>query len=103
LLSVTPGSAGKLFALASVEVDIDRAQITIHGIRAVRVDTTGTRIELPKFRNAPRVPRSVITLPDEIRGPVGDAVLDALIERASQGAALRCRYPPKDDRARTRV
>jgi len=81
VLSVTPMRAGKLFALASVEVDIDGIQIAIHGIRALRVDTTGTRIELPKFRDASGVLRSAITLPDEVRGPIGDAVLAALIER----------------------
>ena len=51
VLSVTPARAGKLFALVSVEVDIDGVQIAIHGIRAVHVaDPIGTRIELPQFR-----------------------------------------------------
>lgn len=43
VLSVTPARAGKLFALASVEVDIDGVQIAIHGIRALRVAPVGTR------------------------------------------------------------
>jgi hypothetical protein len=53
----------------------------IHGIRALRVEPAGTRIELPKFRDAAGMLRSAITLPDEIRGPIGDALLDALIDR----------------------
>jgi stage V sporulation protein G len=81
VLSVTPSRAGKLFALASVAIDIDGVQIEVHGIRALRVEPAGTRIELPKFRDAAGMLRSAITLPDEIRGPIGDAVLDALIER----------------------
>jgi hypothetical protein len=44
-------------------------------------NSIGTRIELPKFRDATGILRSAITLPDEIRGPIGDAVLAALIER----------------------
>lgn len=35
VLSVTPMRAGKLFALAAVEVDIDGVLIEIHGIRAL--------------------------------------------------------------------
>jgi len=81
VLSVTPVRAGKLFALASVAIDIDGVQIEVHGIRALRVEPAGTRIELPKFRDAAGILRTAITLPDEVRGPIGDAVLDALIER----------------------
>jgi len=81
ILSVTPARSGKLFALASVAIDIDGVPIEVHGIRALRVEPAGTRIELPKFRDAAGILHSAITLPEEIRGPIGDAVLDALIER----------------------
>lgn len=60
VLTVTPVRAGKLFALASVEIDIDGVQIEVHGIRALHVAPAGTRIE--------------------VRRPIGDAVLDALID-----------------------
>ena len=39
VLSVTPLRAGKLFALASVEIDIDGVRIEVRGIRAMRVPT----------------------------------------------------------------
>lgn len=81
VLSVVPGRVGKLFALASVAIDIDGVQIEVHGIRALRVEPAGTRIELPRFRDASGMLRPAITLPEEVRGPIGDAVLDALIER----------------------
>ena len=81
MLSVTSMRTGRLFGLASVEIDIDGIQIQIHGIRAQRVGSIGTRIELPKFRDATGMLSSAIILPDEIRGPIGDAVLDELIER----------------------
>jgi hypothetical protein len=37
VLSVSPMPAGKLFALAAVEIDIDGVLIEIHGIRAMHV------------------------------------------------------------------
>ena len=82
VLSVTPTRAGKLFAFASVEVDIDGIRVTIHGIQALRAAApVGTRIELPKFRGPNGEWQTAITLPEEVRGPIGDAVLGELIER----------------------
>jgi hypothetical protein len=81
VLSVAPARAGRLFALASVELDIGGVTIEIHGIRALRIAAAGTRIELPQYRDAAGLLRPVVTLPSEIYGPIGDAVLDALIER----------------------
>ena len=52
VLSVTPARAKKLFAFASVEIDIDGVQIGVHGIRAMR-ELGGTAIE--KFtRRSPK-------------------------------------------------
>ena len=82
VLSVMPARAGKLFALVSVEVDIDGVQIAIHGIRALKVaDPIGTRIELPQYRDLNGRWQTAITLPEEVRTPIGDAVLNELIER----------------------
>ena len=86
VLSVAPLRAGRLFALASVEIEIGGVEIELHGIRALRVGTEGTRIELPQYRDAAGLPRPVVTLPPEIYRPIGDAVLDALVE---QGLAKR--------------
>ena len=80
VLSVTPMRAGKLFAIASVEIDIDGVLIEIHGIRAVHVPPAATRIELPVFRDASGSSRAAIILPEEVRGPIGDAVLSQLVE-----------------------
>lgn len=46
----------------------------------------GTRIELPTYRDEHGVWCRAITLPDEICGPMGRAVLDELVER---GLAIR--------------
>jgi stage V sporulation protein G len=79
--SVTPVRAGKLFAFASVVIDLDGVQFEIHGIRATRVEPIGTKIELPTYRDTTGVSRPALTLPEEVRGPIGDIVLDALIDR----------------------
>ena len=89
VLSVKPMRSGKLFALASVQLDIDGVRIEIHGIRALRVQPAGTRIELPKFRDANGLLRTAVVLPEEVRAPLGDIVLDTLIDR---GLAVR-RFP----------
>jgi len=80
VLSVTPVRAGKLFALAAVEVDIDGVLIEIHGIRALHVPPAATRIELPTFRDAAGRSQPAVILPEEVRGPIGDAVLDQLVD-----------------------
>jgi hypothetical protein len=90
VLSVKPVKFGKIFALASVEVDIDGVLLVIHGVRAIRAHPIGTLIDLPMFRDENGVWRRAITLPDEICGPIGRAVLDELVERrlALRGLAL---------------
>jgi stage V sporulation protein G len=90
VLAVTPVRAGKLFAFASVEIDIDGVRLEIHGIRAMRVELMGTKIELPTFRDTTGVSRTALTLPEELYGPIGDIVLDALVER---GLAVRRTVP----------
>jgi hypothetical protein len=68
VLSVTLTRTGRLFALASVGIEIDGVRIEVQGIRASRADPVGIRIELPKFRDAGGSLRPVITLPEEVRG-----------------------------------
>ena len=86
VLSIKPVKFGKIFALASVEIDIDGVLLVIHGVRAIRVHPIGTRIDLPMFRDESGVWRHAITLPEEICEPIGRAMLDELVER---GLAVR--------------
>jgi hypothetical protein len=81
VLSITPVRAGRLFALASVEIEIGGVAIELHGIRVLRVGAEGTRIELPQFRDAAGLYRPVVILPPEVYGPIGDGVVDSLVER----------------------
>jgi stage V sporulation protein G len=92
VLSVTPARAQKLFAFASVEIDIDGVQIGVHGIRATHAGPEAAAIELPKFRDGDGVWRTAITLPEEIYTPIARAVLDELVAR---GLSAVCQ---EDDR-----
>jgi hypothetical protein len=51
VVSVKPVKFGKIFALASVEIDIDGVLLVLHRVRAIRVQPMGTRIDLPMFRD----------------------------------------------------
>ena len=53
----------------------------VRGLRAMRVPTGAIRVELPTFRDAAGQSRAAIVLPDEVHGPIGDAVIEALIDR----------------------
>jgi hypothetical protein len=48
---------------------------------AQRAVPAGTRIERTQFRDASGLMRPAIRLPDKLRGAIGNAVLDALIEQ----------------------
>jgi len=81
VLSVTPARAQKLFAFASIEIDIDGVQIGVHGIRAMHAGPEAAAIELPKYRDGDGLWRTAITLPEEIYTPIARAVLDELVVR----------------------
>jgi hypothetical protein len=91
VLSIKPVNFGRIFALASVEIDIDGVLLVIHGVRAIRARPMGTRVDLPVFRDENGVWQRAITLPDEICGPIGKAVLDELVARglAAKGPAFQ--------------
>jgi hypothetical protein len=51
VLAVKPVKFGRIFALASVEIGLDGVLLLIHGVRAIRAQATGTRIDLPVYRD----------------------------------------------------
>jgi stage V sporulation protein G len=80
VLSIIPlANAGKLLALADVELVLDDVPLIIHGIQ-VRADGDRTEITLPKYRSPSGEWKTAITLPDEVRGVMGDMVIAAGIE-----------------------
>ena len=70
---------GNLLALADVEVLIDGVSIILHGVQ-VCATSERTEVLLPKYRGVDGTWRAVISLPDEVKGPMGDAVMAAGIE-----------------------
>src|SRR6516164_4408899 len=74
VLSVTPARAEKLFAFASIEIDIDGVQIGVHGIRAMHAGPEGAGGGMREKPDGERVGRTAITLPDDIYTPVARPV-----------------------------
>jgi len=99
VLSVTPARAQKLFAFASIEIDIDGVQIGVHGIRAMHAGPEAAAIELPKYRDGDGLWRTAITLPEEIYTPIARAVLDELVERGLTARPAEDGLPAAQGRA----
>ncbi|EME67523.1 hypothetical protein H261_23070 [Paramagnetospirillum caucaseum] len=72
-------NAGKLRALADVEVVFDGIEMTIQGVQ-VRADGKSTEVSLPKYRAPDGSWRAAIILPEEIKGAISDTVIAAGLE-----------------------
>ena len=70
---------GNLLALADVEVLIDGVSIILHGVQVCATDQR-TEVLLPKYRGADGTWMTAITLPDEVKGPMGEAVIAVGVE-----------------------
>jgi hypothetical protein len=82
-----PVDSKSLFALVDVEMQIAGVTFEIRGVQARRIANGGTSVELPTFKDGP-IWRAAIGLPDELRGPLADAVLQFLVDEglAPQGS-----------------
>jgi stage V sporulation protein G len=81
-----PVDSKTLFALVDVEVQIAGIAFDIMGVQARRLPDGGSSICLPTFKDEGGTWRPAIRLPDEVRGPLADAVLTFLLE---EGLARR--------------
>lgn len=79
VLDLRPVNHGKLLALADVELAIEGVVMVIHGVQ-VRADAEKTEVTLPTYRASDGSWKSAITLPDELRGSMGDIVMAAGID-----------------------
>ncbi len=70
---------GNLLALADVEVLLDGISIILHGVQVFATDQR-TEVRLPKYRAPDGNWVAAITLPDEVKGPLGDVVIAAGLE-----------------------
>lgn len=83
VVDIQPIRGDKLIALASVEIEIAGVCLTLHGVQLQRGQQGGaeaTAVTLPRYRTASGDWRSAITLPEELRRPIADAVLAACLE-----------------------
>ena len=72
-------NAGKLRALADVEVVFDGIEMTIQGVQ-VRADGKSTEVTLPTYRAPDGSWRAAIILPEEIKEAISDTVIAAGLE-----------------------
>jgi stage V sporulation protein G len=79
VLQVTAIHAGRVLALADVELILDGVSLVIHGVQ-VRADASKTEITLPNYRAPDGSWKTAVTLPDDVRGPMADVVIAAAME-----------------------
>lgn len=75
LIALTPKNAGRLLALADVELDFDGVPVVVNSIRVER-EANGVSVRLPVDRDG----RPLIILPAEVKDGISDIVLDAALE-----------------------
>ncbi|MDX3911009.1 MAG: hypothetical protein QHC67_14490 [Sphingobium sp.] len=80
VLNAQPASGKALYALVDVELLIEGVEVVIYGVQARRVPDGGTSIHLPTFKAADGTWQPAIKLPSELRGPLGDIVLEFLVQ-----------------------
>jgi hypothetical protein len=66
---------GRLLGLADVRIEVSGVEIEINAVRIER-EATGVSVRLPIDRNG----RAIVTLPEEVKGPLADTVLAAGLE-----------------------
>lgn len=77
VLTLTPcRGAANLLALADVEIVIGGVALVLHGVQ-LRANGRKTEITLPRYRNPAGSWAAAVSLPDELRGPIGDMVIAA--------------------------
>lgn len=85
VVEVTPTPKGRLRALVDVELLLDGVAFMLHGIQVVSVrhPETGedaTAVDLPRYRAPNGSWRPAVSLPEELEGPIADAVLERCCE-----------------------
>lgn len=75
-----PTASKVVFALVDVELEVAGVAFLIQGVQARHLETGGTSIHLPTYKDTNGLFRPAILLPDELRSPLTQAVLDFLVE-----------------------
>ncbi len=72
-----------MIALADVRLGVDGIEFVIHGVQVSRAKDgrkEATKVTLPTYRNERGAWTAAISLPNELREPMAQVVLDACIE-----------------------
>jgi stage V sporulation protein G len=83
LLSLKPMRSGRILALADVEITVEGVSFTLYGVQVTRTLMNGqhaTRVDLPQSRGPDGVWKPAVSLPPEMKKPLGDVVLEACLE-----------------------
>ena len=83
-------STKKIFALVDVEVRVADLSFWIMGIQGRRAANGSAVVQLPTYRDINGLAKPAIVMPEELRKPLVDAVLEFLAEEG----AVRRRYDP---------
>ncbi len=75
LLNIVAKNAGRLLALADVELDFDGVAVEVNSVRVER-EPNGTSVRLPVDREG----RALIVLPEEVRQAMADVVLAGALD-----------------------
>jgi stage V sporulation protein G len=70
-----------LFALVDVEMRIAGVSFEVLGVQARRTGLDGASVFLPTYKDTDGTWKPAIRLPDEVRVPLGNAVLEFLVEQ----------------------
>ena len=76
VLRITRATAGRLLALAEVEIEIAGVAFTLHGVRVIGTGPRSRRVAAPCYRVAGGRLADAISLPPELVRAIGNAVLD---------------------------
>jgi DNA-binding cell septation regulator SpoVG len=99
--SVTPTlGKGKVLALASVEVSVGGIAFGVDGVQVIQTKdpvtgADGTGVDVPRYRAPDGVWRQAVQLPEDLRKPLAQAVLDVCCEMglAQRRSRLKQNWP----------
>ena len=81
-------AARDLFALLDVEVRVAGLSFWIMGVQGRRARNGGALIQLPTYRDTDGRARPAVVMPEELRKPLVDAVMEFLAEEGASGAQI---------------
>jgi DNA-binding cell septation regulator SpoVG len=76
-------SAGRLLALATVELDLGGIELTLHGVQVIQLPNGKLQCNAPRYRTPTGEWAPAVTLPDELELAIGAEILAAFTDPSS--------------------